>query len=58
MWYSESQKLKKEYISPISPIAFYYLLSKGEYTVKRQCNQAKRAKKQTVQFKLEDVTFF
>jgi hypothetical protein len=39
-------------------IAFYYLLCIDEYTVKRQRDSAKRAKKQTVQFKLEDVTFF
>ena len=35
-------------------IAFYYLLRVGEYTCKGTRNQSK----QTVQFKLEDVTFF
>ena len=35
-------------------IAFYYLLQVGEYTVKKQRNEAK----QTVQFKLEDTMFF
>jgi hypothetical protein len=35
-------------------IAFYYLLHIGEYTVKGSRNNTK----QTVQFKLEDVTFF
>ena len=35
-------------------IAFYFLLRIGEYSVKRTRN----ASKQTVQFKLEDVTFF
>ena len=35
-------------------IAYYYLLRIGEYTVKLARNNTK----QTVQFKLEDVTFF
>jgi hypothetical protein len=35
-------------------IAFYYLLHVGEYTVKGTRNKSK----QTVQFKLKDVTFF
>jgi len=35
-------------------VAFYYLLRVGEYTVKGTRNDTK----QTVQFKLEDVTFF
>ena len=35
-------------------VAFYYLLRVGEYTVKGTRNETK----QTVQFKLEDVTFF
>ncbi len=35
-------------------VAFYYLLRIGEYTVKGTRNDTK----QTVQFKLEDVTFF
>ena len=35
-------------------IAFYWLLRIGEYTAKGQRN----ATKQTVQFKMEDVTFF
>ncbi len=35
-------------------IAFYYLLRVGEYTVKAKRN----ASKQTVQFRLKDVTFF
>jgi hypothetical protein len=39
-------------------IAFYYLLRIGKYTVKRQRDWSKRARKQTVQFKVEDVTFF
>ena len=40
-------------IGDLSMIAFYYLLRNGEYTVKGKNN-----KKQTVQFKLEDVQFF
>ena len=35
-------------------IAFYYLLRVGEYTVKERRNSSK----QTVQFRLQDVTFF
>ena len=35
-------------------IAYYYLLRVGEYTVKGSRNESK----QTVQFKMEDVTFF
>lgn len=35
-------------------VAFYYLLRVGEYTTKGKRNETK----QTVQFKLEDVTFF
>ena len=35
-------------------VAFYYLLRVGEYTIKGTRNDTK----QTVQFKLEDVTFF
>lgn len=35
-------------------VAFYYLLRIGEYTIKGHRNESK----QTVQFKLEDITFF
>ena len=35
-------------------VVFYYLLQIGEYTVKGTRNETK----QTMQFKLEDVTFF
>jgi hypothetical protein len=41
-------------IRDLSLIAFYYLLSVGEYTIKSSRNESK----QTVQFKLEDITFF
>jgi len=37
-----------------SLIAFYYLLRVGEYTIKGSRNETK----QTVQFKMEDLTFF
>jgi hypothetical protein len=58
MGYGKSGSLHAQAVGDLSLITFYYLLLIGEYTVKRQCNRAKRAKKQTVQFKLEDVTFF
>ncbi len=41
-------------VADLMTIAFYYLLQIGEYTVKGTHNETKR----TVQFKMEDVTFF
>ena len=41
-------------VGDLAFIAFYYLLHIGEYTIKRSRN----SKKQTVRFKLEDVSFF
>ena len=41
-------------IGDLSLIAFYYLLRVGEYTVKYARNNSK----QTVQFRIRDVTFF
>ena len=41
-------------IGDLALIAFYYLLRIGEYTFKSSRNESK----QTVQFKMEDVTFF
>jgi hypothetical protein len=38
----------------LTTIEFYYLLHVGEYTVKQNKNKTKR----TVQFKIEDITFF
>ena len=38
----------------VGDLSFYYLLHIGEYTVKGKRNNTK----QTVQFKLEDVTFY
>ncbi len=58
MGYGKSGSLQSQAIGDLSLIAFYYLLRIGEYTVKRQCDRTKRARKQTVQFKVEDVMFF
>ena len=41
-------------IGDLALIAFYYLLRVGEYTVKTARNNSK----QTIQFRLQDVTFF
>jgi hypothetical protein len=58
MGYGKLGSLQAQAVGYLSHIAFYYLLRIGEYTVKCQRDRAKHAKKQTVQFKLEDVTFF
>ena len=50
---SGASKLQKA-VGNHALIAYYYLLRIGEYTVKSARNNTK----QTVQFKLEDVTFF
>lgn len=41
-------------VGDMALVAFYYLLRVGEYTVKGTRNESK----QTVQFKMEDITFF
>ena len=41
-------------IGDLTLIAFYYLLRVGEYTIKQNRNYSK----QTVQFRVKDVTFF
>jgi hypothetical protein len=41
-------------VGDLTLIAFYYLLRVGEYT----CKGTRNSSKQTVQFKVEDVTFF
>ena len=41
-------------VGDLAMIAFYYLLRVGEYTMKGTRNESK----QTVQFKMEDITFF
>jgi len=58
MGYGKSGSIQSQAIGDLSLIAFYYLLRIGEYTVKHQRDRTKRARKQTVQFKVEDVTFF
>jgi hypothetical protein len=58
MGYGKLGSVHTQAVGNLSLIAFYYLLRIGKYTVKRRRDRAKRAKKQTVQFKLEDVTFF
>jgi predicted 3-demethylubiquinone-9 3-methyltransferase (glyoxalase superfamily) len=58
MGYGKSGSTHAQAVGNLSLIALYYLLQIGEYTVKQQHDHTKRAKKQTVQFKLEDVTFF
>jgi hypothetical protein len=54
MGYGKSGSLHAKAIGDLALTAFYYLLRIGEYAVKEKCNSAK----QTVQFKLKDVTFF
>ena len=55
MGYSKSGTAHTRAVGDLSLIAFYYLLLRvGEYTVKGKRNNTK----QTVQFKLEDVTFY
>ncbi len=54
MEYGNSGTAHTQAIGDLSLIAFYYLLRIGEYTVTGKRNNTK----QTVQFKLEDVTFF
>ena len=41
-------------VGDLAMVAFYYLLRVGEYTIKGTRNETK----QTIQFKIEDVTFF
>ena len=54
----KSGSIQAQAVGDLALIAFCYLLHIGKYTVKCQRNRTKRARKQTVQFKLEDVTFF
>jgi hypothetical protein len=58
MGYGKSGSTHAQAVGGVSLIAFYYLLQIGEYTVKQKRDRTQRAKKQTIQFKLEDVTFF
>ena len=54
MGYSTSGTAHTQAVGDLTLIAFYYLLRIGEYTIKNKRNNIK----QTVQFKLEDVTFY
>jgi hypothetical protein len=54
MGYGKSGLPHAQAIGDLSLIAFYYLLCIGKYTVKGKHNNTK----QTVQFKLKDVTIF
>ena len=58
MGYGKLGSIQLQAVGDLALNAFYYLLRIGEYTVKHQCNRMKRAKKQTVLFKLEDAMFF
>jgi hypothetical protein len=51
---SEGASQLEAAVGDLTLIAFYYLLRVGEYT----CKGTRNSTKQTVQFKLEDVTFF
>jgi hypothetical protein len=54
MGYRKEGLIKAQAVGDLALIAFYYLLHIGEYTVKGKQNEPK----QTVQFKLEHVSFF
>ncbi len=54
MGYGPSGTTLGQAVGDLSLIAFYYLLRVGEYTIKGTRNESKW----TVQFKLEDITFF
>ncbi len=54
MGYGKSGTTYTRAVGDLSLIAFYYLLRIGEFTIKGKRNNTK----QTVQFKLEDITFY
>jgi hypothetical protein len=54
MDYGKEWSIKAQAVGDLALIAFYYLLRIEEYTVKGKWNESK----QTVWFKLEDVSFF
>jgi len=58
MGYGKLGSTLAQAVGDLDLVAFYYLLWIREYTVKRQRDWGKRARKQTVQFKVKDVTFF
>jgi hypothetical protein len=58
MGYGKTGSTLAQAVGDLALIAFYYLLRIGEYTVKCQRDRAQWARKQTVQFKVADITFF
>ena len=58
MAYTNKEDTFTQATADLALIAFYYLLRIGEYTIKSTAELGKSNTKQTVQFKLEDVTFF
>ena len=58
MAYTNKEDTFAQATADLALIAFYYLLRIGEYTIKSIAEIGKTNTKQTVQFKLEDVTFF
>ena len=58
MAYTNKEDAFAQATADLALIAFYYLLRIGEYTLKSEAEANKTNTKQTVQFKLEDVTFF
>ena len=58
MAYTNKDDAFAQATADLALIAFYYLLRIGEYTIKNRAELKQKNKKQTVQFKLEDVTFF
>ncbi len=54
MGYGKLGTVHLQTVGDLTFVAFYYLLHIGECMAQQSCKQAK----QTVQFKLEDVTFF
>jgi hypothetical protein len=58
MAYTNKEDTFAQATADLALIAFYYLLRIGEYTIKSTAEIGKPNKKQTVQFKLEDVMFF
>jgi hypothetical protein len=58
MAYTNKEDTFAQATADLALIAFYYLLRIGEYTIKSTAELGKSNTKQTVQFKLEDVTFF
>jgi hypothetical protein len=56
--YKREENAFAQATADLAMIAFYYLLRIGEYTLKNRKAKGKKNAKRTVQFKLEDVSFF